>query len=246
MKFKGIEIGQVYNAWTVIDLKGAYSGTVLCRCECGKIQSLARKHLVEGRSKKCRGCQVVPCYDYTGQRIGWLTVLGPSVYKTGPKSKKARIYWLCECDCGKKVEISSQCFTPSNKELATKRSCGCNRFGEQSCSWRGYKGLPGTYWYSIQKSAKERGISFDLTLEELWGLFIYQDGKCAYTGRLLTLTVRSTQRGDASLDRIDSSKGYTIDNVQWVHKHINAMKLNHTEAYFRELCKQVTEHHKDQ
>jgi hypothetical protein len=55
------------------------------------------------------------------------------------------------------------------------------------------------------------------------------------------------RRGDdvtASLDRIDSFKPYTDDNIQWVHKHINAMKLNHSEEYFIELCKIVANYNK--
>ena len=40
----------------------------------------------------------------------------------------------------------------------------------------------------------------------------------------------------ASLDRIDSSKGYVKDNVQWVHKDINRMKWNFPQDKFVKLC----------
>ena len=43
----------------------------------------------------------------------------------------------------------------------------------------------------------------------------------------------------ASLDRIDSSKGYTIDNLQWIHKVVNIMKRNMSEAELVEWCKKV-------
>ena len=46
----------------------------------------------------------------------------------------------------------------------------------------------------------------------------------------------------ASLDRIDSCKGYTIDNVQWVHKWINVMKSDHSQDEFIALCRAVTTH----
>ena len=36
----------------------------------------------------------------------------------------------------------------------------------------------------------------------------------------------------ASLDRIDSSKGYTEDNIQWVHKDVNQMKMDLPEQRF--------------
>ena len=42
-----------------------------------------------------------------------------------------------------------------------------------------------------------------------------------------------------SLDRIDSLKGYAIDNVQWVHKDINKMKNIHSQPAFINICKLV-------
>ena len=48
-----------------------------------------------------------------------------------------------------------------------------------------------------------------------------------------------------SLDRIDSTKGYTIDNVQWVHKYINLMKHQLTQQQFIDFCKKVVEHTND-
>jgi hypothetical protein len=47
------------------------------------------------------------------------------------------------------------------------------------------------------------------------------------------------RKGTASLDRIDSSRGYTADNIQWVHKHVNLMKRSFNEEYFINTCKQI-------
>jgi len=44
----------------------------------------------------------------------------------------------------------------------------------------------------------------------------------------------------ASLDRIDSTKNYTIDNIQWVHKDVNKMKMDFSQEYFIEMCRLVT------
>jgi hypothetical protein len=43
----------------------------------------------------------------------------------------------------------------------------------------------------------------------------------------------------ASLDRKDSSKGYTKDNVQWIHKTINFMKGQMSDQEFVSWCKLV-------
>ena len=58
--------------------------------------------------------------DYTGQKIGNLTVLNevePIVYE---KTKNVQHVWLCRCDCGNEVKIRS-----SNLENGHTTSCGC-------------------------------------------------------------------------------------------------------------------------
>ena len=37
------------------------------------------------------------------------------------------------------------------------------------------------------------------------------------------------------------SKGYHLNNIQWVHKDINFMKGNLNNEYFIELCKKVAQ-----
>jgi hypothetical protein len=44
----------------------------------------------------------------------------------------------------------------------------------------------------------------------------------------------------SSLDRKDSSIGYTKDNIRWVLKDINMMKQQFSEDRFLELCHQVS------
>lgn len=49
----------------------------------------------------------------------------------------------------------------------------------------------------------------------------------------------------ASLDRKDSLKGYTIDNIQWLHKDVNQMKRNYSEEYFINTCLKIAENYKN-
>jgi len=41
------------------------------------------------------------------------------------------------------------------------------------------------------------------------------------------------------MDRIDNDLGYTKENIQWVHKDVNAMKSNFKEKYFLKICKLI-------
>lgn len=76
-------------------------------------------------------------------------------------------------------------------------------------------------------------------MEDMWNQYVKQCGKCAITGIRLNM---NAVRQSASLDRIDSKKGYTIDNIQWVHKVINAkIKINFDEEYMIKTCKEVYE-----
>jgi len=44
-----------------------------------------------------------------------------------------------------------------------------------------------------------------------------------------------------SLDRVNSNDYYHVDNIQWIHKHINIMKNKFETDYFIQMCKLVTD-----
>ena len=90
-------------------------------------------------------------------------------------------------------------------------------------------------------NAKRRKKDFNLTIEFLQELWDRQGGRCAISGLPIEHINKKVYQGQtASLDRIDSSKGYTEDNVQWVHKTINFMKLEMTTKEFVSMCKIVS------
>jgi hypothetical protein len=91
-------------------------------------------------------------------------------------------------------------------------------------------------------------VWFKLTKKQAWNLFLKQQKKCALSDQPINFCTGNgiTERGwkgrlmhTASLDRIDPNKGYTIDNVQWIHKDINRMKNNFDENYFVNVCKHI-------
>lgn len=48
---------------------------------------------------------------------------------------------------------------------------------------------------------------------------------------------------DASLDRIDSTKGYIEGNVRWVNKDYNMLKCDLTDDQLLEMCTTIVKHH---
>ena len=115
--------------------------------------------------------------------------------------------------------------------------------------WKGHEELSGTRWSSYQKGAEIRGLVFEITIEYAWELFLKQERRCALTGVVIdfdmdlgNLCKYGHQGGTASLDRIDSTKGYTPDNIQWVHKDAIRMKMDLQEEDFFRMVKQIYEH----
>jgi hypothetical protein len=49
----------------------------------------------------------------------------------------------------------------------------------------------------------------------------------------------------ASLDRINNSLGYSVDNIQWVHKAINRMKGSMENKLFIKFCEEVVNGQKE-
>ena len=147
------------------------------------------------------------------------------------------------CDCGTVLTTKTRYFAKGHK-----RSCGClrNPFNNQHPSWKGHGEISSTYWLGVKlgaSSTRSRVIDFIITIEEAWDLFLRQDRKCALSGLQIEFAKRHPARGHpthtASLDRIDSKKGYTLDNVQWVHKDVNKMKFDLGQDRFLELCQKI-------
>jgi len=107
----------------------------------------------------------------------------------------------------------------------------------------GHNDITGSYWSRAKSNAKKRKLDFLIDIKFAWELFLKQDKKCKLTGLPIEMG-RGGKFGNettASLDRIDSTKGYTEDNVQWVHKNINRMKWHFDEKTFKKLCRLVIE-----
>lgn len=181
--------------------------------------------------------------DLLGQKFGLLTVIGYEG-STGYQHR-----WNCLCDCGNKATVQANHLISKNT-----KSCGClhKRSGKDSPFFKGYGEIPLDVFSVIKRGAigggklHRKSKEFAITIEYIWDLFLKQNRKCALTGLDLSLGGKGNDRKKkssstmtASLDRIDSNKGYIVGNVQWVHKDINFMKNDYDMAYFIKMCKLV-------
>ena len=172
--------------------------------------------------------------DYTGRKIGKWTVLGFDSCKS--IGKKYYTKWKCICECG-----SEHIVLKAN--LLAGKSNGCSSCaaissrGVGNGNWRGDGNISGSVWYRVLYGASSRGISVEITTEDLQEAWLLSDSVCALSG--LPIELGKT----ASLDRIDSSICYRRDNIQWVHKDINRMKNKYDQSYFIQVCKRIADKH---
>lgn len=174
--------------------------------------------------------------EIMSKKWGMLTPI--SFYGNSKTSK--RTLWLCKCDCGNEIVVRSDTLR-SNRQ----HSCGCLLRRKKSLhpSWKGHGEISGYVWKKIIKDAKKRKLPFEITIQQCWDLFLKQKGKCVLTGLNLKFPAhRNDYNSSASLDRIDSSKGYFTDNIQWVDKRVNMMKQSFPEEEFIDLCKKIAKH----
>ena len=94
--------------------------------------------------------------------------------------------------------------------------------------------------YNRSKNSKQtKNMSFNLTKEFLHELFQKQNNKCKITNITFDYTKYNNKKASPfkpSIDRIDSSKGYTQDNVRLVCVIINFALNEFGEEIFRQIC----------
>jgi hypothetical protein len=87
----------------------------------------------------------------------------------------------------------------------------------------------------------KRKIFSDLTLQQLIDLWNKQNGKCAISGSQMShqRNKRQHNMSNCSVDRIDSSKDYTLNNIQLVCWTVNRMKGENTQEELIKWCIQI-------
>lgn len=176
----------------------------------------------------------------------------PSRHKVGDTHGKLEILEVISNNVpGKHVSLRCLCHycgtetTMNNGNLFKKmNSCGCQQ--NNSVTWKsvGAKTKPwqlptghaarNNLEFQYKRSARERKLDYQLTTEEFTHLVT---GECCYCGDKLTQVKKGQGKtsGDfqyTGIDRVDSSKGYTIDNCVPCCWLCNNMKSNTEETVF--------------
>ena len=146
-----------------------------------------------------------------------------------------RYVYLCNKCMNEQKKKEAKIYREKNKSKVDNRS--------KKCKEKLLKENPKLYkcremYSSARKRALKKGFAFDITPD-----FLYEIAPdfCPYLKRPLNYRSKNRDKYASSLDRIDSSKGYTKDNVQIISYLANLMKNNATDEELVIFAKSVLE-----
>jgi len=159
-----------------------------------------------------------------------------TVIKRAKNDKHGQAAWLCQCDCGNKAVIIG-----GNLRRDKTRSCGCLR--------RDLFSLPvGEASFNaliklMEHGAKICNLDWSLTEDQVRNL---TKQNCHYCG-IAPQQIFGQEGYNGfyiynGIDRIDNSKGYTIDNVVPCCKFCNYSKSNRSLEDFMTWVSKVYKH----
>lgn len=172
-----------------------------CRCDCGKTATVLADLLRSGMTRSC-GCLRGPINE-VGNRYGKLVV----EYEDGRADGVA--LWHCRCDCGQYTTTRA----PSLRNGST-RSCGCINVARLRARQipRRIRAM-NIAFNTMKQNARGRDLQWQLP-DDVVEHLCAQD--CHYCGSPPSNFGRTDLQGVYrynGLDRVDSARGYSVDNV---------------------------------
>lgn len=95
------------------------------------------------------------------------------------------------------------------------------------------------HWQQARKGAVKRHIDFSITADDIIALWKKQKGLCKLSNIPMTLnhgTMTLQNPTKVSIDRIDSTIGYHVGNIQLVTWQVNCAKSVWSNEQLIELC----------
>ncbi len=214
-----------------------------CLCTCGKEYTVTSNNL---RNKKRPTTQCDQCSYRERKAIETIHFERDGCHITGKNIKTInRTLYEVICKCETQTWVLRKDILNTNKKLLCRN---CLKIGKDVTK----KNLkPSHFIYNYLMTIKRRAIAkqipFDdnITAELVYDIFLQQECRCALSGEPLTLVEKrychqSTEQ-TGSLDRIVGEKGYTVDNIQWIHKMVNQMKSDYPQEHFLSVCRNISE-----
>lgn len=256
IKSKSEFVGQRLNKLTIVDYKPSQpkGRNCQCKCDCGNVVWVRYSNLKYGLNKSCGCLNKTRSVNLVGKKFNHLTILSLN------QNSKLEKRWKVKCDCGMTFYRSSVCAIKNGLQ----QTCSFKKCQYHKSLVEKFKGsVIETFKIDLNKnlhsesqqivlspilfdrkiktiiqSAKKRKMNVNVDEKYIGEIFNQQKGLCA-------LSHIKLNNKTASLDRIDSTKGYVIGNVQWVHSIVNVLKLYFDQNYFIDMCVAVSNYSKN-
>ena len=134
-------------------------------------------------------------------------------------TKKAQYLDGLNCYCKECVSLTSKAYYLTTKDVRREQQYKANKAFRENNKEK-IKILSHSIvsrYSTYRSSAKKRHLSFDLTLEDFE---IFWNSQCSYCGEDIN---------GIGIDRIDSNRGYTLENCVPCCAPCNYMKQSHSE-----------------
>ncbi len=180
-----------------------------------------------------------------GKQYNYYTVVSEEIKLSS--DNKRMFHVRCSCE---KEEFKRAGHLESGRCKSCK-SCASKRTAEKAPPPNMFQGVgefSKTFYSAIKHGAEIRNIPFSVSIEYLWNLLREQGYKCALTGVEINLSkaIKNSnvdyEKFNASLDRIDNSKGYEEGNVWWVHRTVNRLKNSYSVEELKYWCRLIISH----
>ena len=210
----------------------------LCKCDCGNEKVIMTSHMKSGHTQSC-GCVRKEMLskksrkEEVGNKYGRLLVIA-SV------ESNRKMKWLCKCDCGNEKVVLGV-----NLRSGGSKSCGCLTL--EATSLPEGEGAFNQLYKRYIEGARHRNIEWNLSKDQVRSI---TKKNCYYCGvePKYEISTGKTKEGKIigngiylynGIDRVDSSLGYTEDNVLPCCGTCNVAKLNMSINEFKDWVSTV-------
>ena len=176
--------------------------------------------------------------ELRGTRFGKLTAI-EAAFKLGN-----RYHWLCNCDCGNAIVVKSSLLV-----AGSMTNCGCDSLAGNP---RSHIIIRRQYNMTVVKRSRDMGRTNLISLEQFSNIILKS---CFYCGAspsgfakgIKWIKDTSCVDNDSfilvnGIDRIDSDKGYEIDNVRPCCNDCNSVKNNLKDDEFMGMVLRIYNH----
>lgn len=217
-----------------------YYYIVMCK-KCGELKKIQTSDWNSQRMRKCLKCLSLNKQQaHIGYENNTYKVIGINVEKSRKNNK--RVYYDVVCkNCGEKLTLRWDSIVADTKNAKCAKCKGNNIIPSTNS-------VTNVAYNRCKQNAISRGFNFSLSKEEFIKL---SQKNCSYCGAK-PIEVQSLKRYNRTgvpiymngIDRIDSTKGYSIENCTACCETCNRMKLNYDINFFYTHVEKIYNYHK--